>query len=404
TIYNAIVWQCRRTADYCQELKQDTQFTEYIKENTGLIVDPYFSATKIKWILDNVKDAKQKAKEGKLIFGTIDSYLVYKLTEGKAHITDYTNASRTMLYNIKNLCWDKAILKRLDIPESMLPSVKSCSEIYGYTNIMGVDIPIAGIAGDQQSALFGQLCLNKGDIKNTYGTGNFILMNTGDKPIISKNQLLTTIACGINGNITYAIEGSVFIGGAVLQWLRDELGFYNDSADADYFGSKVSDSGGVYFVPAFTGLAAPYWDMYARGSILGLTRGTTKNHIIRAALNAIAFQTKDVLDAMIADTNISIDCVKVDGGASVSDIIMQFQADIINKNLIRPKIRETTALGVAYLAGLATGFYENIDTLYSLWKLDKTYSPQMEEATRKYELDKWHLAVNSTRMFTSHQI
>ncbi len=403
-IYNAIVWQCRRTADYCEELKQDKEFCEYIRENTGLLVDPYFSATKIKWILDNVEGAKQKADEGNLLFGTIDSYLVYKLTDGKVHITDYTNASRTMLYNIKNLCWDKFILNKLDIPLNILPDVKSCSEIYGYTNIMGVDIPIAGIAGDQQSALFGQLCLNKGDIKNTYGTGNFILMNTGNTPIISKNGLITTIACGINGNITYALEGSVFIGGAVLQWLRDELGFYNDSADADYFGNKVADSGGVYFVPAFTGLGAPYWDMYARGSIFGLTRGTTKNHIIRAALNSIAFQTKDVLDAMIADTNISVDCVKVDGGASVSDIIMQFQADIINRNLIRPKIRETTALGVAYLAGLATGFYENVDKLYSLWSLDKTYSPKMDEDKRQYELQKWHLAVNSTRMFTSHQI
>ena len=398
-VYNGIVWQCRRTAQLCEELMKDRKLTEYIRRSTGLLIDAYFSATKILWILENVEGAREKAEKGQLLFGTVDTWLIWKLTGGKAHVTDYTNASRTMLFNIHTLSWDERILQALGIPASMLPEVKSSSEIYGYTNIGGVDIPICGIAGDQQAALFGQTCFHKGDVKNTYGTGNFILMNTGDSPIESKNGLLTTIAYGLNGSVTYALEGSVFVGGAVLQWLRDEMRFFASAPDADYFGGKVKDTEGVYFVPAFTGLGAPHWDMYARGSIFGLTRGTSRNHIIRAALDAIAYQSKDVIDAMMADTGLSIREIKVDGGASVSDIIMQFQADITQKRLRRPIIRETTALGAAYLAGLAVGFWKDTEEIESHWRIDKVYEPQMEDERREKLLRGWKNAVACARMF-----
>ena len=400
-VYNAIVWQCRRTADICEELMKDQEFCDYIKENTGLVVDAYFSGTKIKWILDNVPGAREKAEAGRLLFGTVDTWLIWKLTNGKTYVTDYTNASRTMLFNIRTLGWDKRILDALEIPESMLPEVCDSSEVYGYTNLSGVDVPICGIAGDQQAALFGQTCFEKGNIKNTYGTGNFILMNTGDEFVTSKNGLVTTIAYGLDGKVTYALEGSVFVGGAVIQWLRDEMRFFTSAPDADYFGGKVPDTQGVYFVPAFTGLGAPHWDMYARGSIFGLTRGTTRNHIIRAALESIAYQSKDVIDAMMADTGLEINEIKVDGGASVSDIIMQFQADITGKTLRRPIVRETTALGAAYLAGLAVGFWESMEDVKNHWSLDKIYEPKMDEETREKLLHGWEKAVECAKLFHS---
>lgn len=399
-VYNAIVWQCRRTADLCEEIKKDRELTDYIKENTGLLVDAYFSATKIKWILDHVPGAREKAEAGDLLFGTVDTWLVWKLTDGKVHVTDYTNASRTMLFNIKTLQWDERILKALNIPACMLPRVCNSSEIYGYTNINGTEVPIAGIAGDQQAALFGQTCFEKGDVKNTYGTGNFILMNTGDSIVKSKNGLITTIAYGLDGKITYALEGSVFVGGAVIQWLRDKMRFFTEAPDADYFGTQVKDTEGVYFVPAFTGLGAPYWDMYARGTIFGLTRGTTRNHIIRAALESIAYQSTDVINAMTADTGLDIHEIKVDGGASISDIIMQFQSDITQKSLRRPMIRETTALGAAYLAGLATGFWKDKDDVKQHWSLDKLYTPVMDNQTRERLLKGWHKAVKCVSLWS----
>ena len=400
-VYNAIVWQCRRTADICEELMKDQELCDYIKENTGLVVDAYFSGTKIKWILDNVPGAREKAEAGRLLFGTVDTWLIWKLTNGKTYVTDYTNASRTMLFNIRTLGWDKRILDALGIPESMLPEVCDSSEVYGYTNLSGVDVPICGIAGDQQAALFGQTCFEKGNIKNTYGTGNFILMNTGDEFVTSKNGLVTTIAYGLDGKVTYALEGSVFVGGAVIQWLRDEMRFFTSAPDADYFGGKVPDTQGEYFVPAFTGLGAAHWDMYARGSIFGLTRGTTRNHIIRAALESIAYQSKDVIDAMMADTGLEINEIKVDGGASVSDIIMQFQADITGKTLRRPIVRETTALGAAYLAGLAVGFWESMEDVKNHWSLDKIYEPKMDEETREKLLHGWEKAVECAKLFHS---
>ncbi len=399
-VYNAIVWQCRRTAELCEEIKKDRELTQYIRENTGLLVDAYFSATKIKWILDNVPGARKKAEAGDLLFGTVDTWLVWKLTNGKAHVTDCTNASRTMLFNIRELKWDERILKALDIPACMLPRVCSSSELYGTTNINGTEVPICGIAGDQQAALFGQTCFEKGDVKNTYGTGNFILMNTGDTMIQSKNGLITTIAYGLDGKVAYALEGSVFVGGAVIQWLRDKMRFFSEARDADYFGAQVKDNDGVYFVPAFTGLGAPHWDMYARGTIFGLTRGTTRNHIIRAALEAIAYQSKDVIDAMAADTGTDIREIKVDGGASVSDVIMQFQADITRKTLRRPMIRETTALGAAYLAGLAAGFWKSKDEVRQHWSLDKLYTPKMDDATRDRLLRGWRRAVESVKVWS----
>ena len=398
-IYNAIVWQCRRTADMCEELKKDKEFAEYVKSSTGLLIDAYFSATKIKWILDNVEGAREKAEEGRLLFGTVDTWLVWKLTDGKVHITDCTNASRTMLFNINTLKWDKHILEKLDIPECMLPEVKNSSEIYGYTDKFGSKIPIAGIAGDQQAALFGQLCFEKGDVKNTYGTGNFILMNTGDTPSISNNGLITTIASSIDGKVNYALEGSVFVGGAVIQWLRDEMRFFSSACDADYLASKLMSSEGVYFVPSFTGMGAPHWDMYARGSIFGLTRGTTREHIIRAALEGIAFQSMDVINAMAADTGSDINTIKVDGGASVSAPIMQFQSDITGKTLLKPVIAETTALGAAFLAGLAVGFWKSKEELKKSWVLDKTYEPKMPEEEAKKLIKGWEKAVKCTKIF-----
>ncbi|MEX1308506.1 MAG: glycerol kinase GlpK, partial [Eubacteriales bacterium] len=357
-IYNAIVWQCRRTAEIVDGLKAQG-LEAHIRKTTGLVPDAYFSATKIKWILDQVEGARERAKKGEILFGTVDTWLIWKLTGGKKHITDYTNASRTMIYNIKDLDWDDKLLDALDIPRAMLPDVCGCSEIYGYAAIQDTQIPIAGIAGDQQAALFGQTCFNKGEAKNTYGTGCFLLMNTGETPVESKNGLVTTIAVGMDGKVEYALEGSVFVGGAVIQWLRDEMRFITESRDAEYYASKVEDSGGVYLVPAFTGLGAPYWDMYARGCMVGLTRGTKREHIIRAAQESIAYQSLELVEAMEKDSGLVLSQLNVDGGASRDAFLMQFQADILNKPIDRPKTRETTALGVAYLAGLATGVWES---------------------------------------------
>lgn len=391
-IYNAIVWQCRRTADVCKQLEKDG-WGDYIRENTGLLIDAYFSGTKIKWILDHVPGARKKAEAGDLLFGTVDTWLIWKMTGGKVHVTDYTNASRTMLFNIHTLDWDDKLLSVLNIPRCMLPKVCSSSEVYGYTNISGVEVPIAGIAGDQQAALFGQACFSKGDVKNTYGTGCFLLMNVGDKPVLSKNGLVTTIGIGLKGNVQYALEGSIFVAGAVIQWLRDEMRFITESSDSEYFANKVEDNGGVYLVPAFTGLGAPHWDMYARGSIFGLTRGTNRNHIIRAALESVAYQTNDVLSAMVADTGVPIQVLKVDGGASSNNFMMQFQADILDRGICRPKIRETTALGAAYLAGLAVGIWGSTDEIRRQWTLDRQYEPSMDGEERIRLLKNWNKAV-----------
>ena len=396
-VYNAIVWQCRRTAGLCEELKADPDFADYVKDNTGLLIDAYFSATKIRWILDNVPGTREQAREGRLLFGTVDSWLIWKLTGGAVHITDCTNASRTMLYNIRELRWDETVCDKLGIPMSMLPEVRSSSEVYGTVNIQGVEVPIAGIAGDQQAALFGQTCFEPGEAKNTYGTGCFLLMNTGETPFVSKNGLLTTIAIGRNGKVQYALEGSIFVGGAVIQWLRDELGMISDSSDTEYFANKVEDTAGVYVVPAFTGLGAPYWDMNARGAILGLTRGAGRNHIIRAALESIAYQTADVLRAMEEDTGIPLRELRVDGGASANGFLMQFQADIVDRPLRRPKIRETTALGAACLAGLATGVWKNLEDIRGIWTLDRLYQPGMEAEKRDKLLSGWHEAVGRVR-------
>ena len=392
-IYNAIVWQCRRTASLCEELKADGAFSDYIKEHTGLLIDAYFSATKLKWILDHVEGARERARAGELLFGTVDSWLVWKLTGGKVHVTDYTNASRTMLFDIQNLCWDEEICRRLDIPMEMLPQVCSSSQVYGFANLQGVEVPIAGIAGDQQAALFGQGCFQPGEAKNTYGTGCFLLMNTGEQLCRSENGLLTTIAIGLNGRVQYALEGSVFVGGAVIQWVRDELRFISESRDAEYYASKVPDTGGVYLVPAFTGLGAPYWDMYARGALVGLTRGTNRDHIIRAAQESIAYQSWDLVDAMEKDTGIPLSALNADGGASRDKFLMQFQADILNKPVRRPVIRETTALGAALLAGLATGVWSSQEEVKSRMKTDSLYEPAMDEAKRQKLLRGWHKAV-----------
>lgn len=395
-VYNAIVWQCRRTSDFCTNLVE-RGYADEIRAKTGLLIDAYFSATKIKWILDNVEGARERAERGELLFGTVDTWLIWKLTGGAAHVTDVTNASRTMLFNIHTLEWDKDICALLDIPMCMLPKVCDPSMVYGAARIGGAEIPIAGAAGDQQAALFGQTCFARGDVKNTYGTGCFMLMNTGDTPVESKNGLLTTVAVGLNGKATYALEGSVFVGGAVIQWLRDELKLINESADSEYFANKVKDSAGVYVVPAFTGLGAPYWDMYARGAILGLTRGAGRNHIIRAALEGIAYQTLDVLKAMQADSGVQFKELKVDGGASANNLLMQFQADIAGVTVRRPMIRETTALGAAYLAGLATGVWRDLNDIKGQWTLDKLYEPQMEAARARELVDGWHKAVERAR-------
>ncbi|MGG7213540.1 glycerol kinase GlpK [Clostridium nigeriense] len=404
-VYNAIVWQCRRTADICDNLKAKG-LEGYIKESTGLVVDAYFSGTKIKWILDNVEGAREKAERGELLFGTVDTWLVWKLTNGKVHVTDYTNASRTMLYNIKELKWDNKILEELDIPKSMLPEVRNSSEVYGDTNLGGksdIRVPIAGIAGDQQSALFGQTCFEKGEAKNTYGTGCFLLMNTGEEMVESKNGLLTTIAIGIDGKVQYALEGSVFVGGAVVQWLRDELRLVNDSADTEYFAKKVDDNGGVYIVPAFVGLGAPHWDMYARGAIFGLTRGANRNHIIRAALESIAYQTKDLIDAMTEDIGDKLKGIKVDGGASRNKFLMQFQADMLGTNVIRPIISETTALGAAYLAGIAVGFWKDKEEVKKFWHKSDEFEPKLDSDKVNKYYNGWQKAVKRSLKWESEE-
>ena len=402
-IHNAIVWQCRRTAPLVDELLSQPGMAEYIKENTGLVPDAYFSATKIKWILDYVPGARERAQAGEILFGTVDSWLVWKLTGGKVHVTDRTNASRTMLYNIHKLDWDDTLLNALDIPRAMLPRVTDSSEIYGYTDLCGVQVPVAGIAGDQQAALFGQGCFSKGEAKNTYGTGCFLLMNTGDTICRSKNGLLTTIAISLNGKVEYALEGSVFVGGAVIQWVRDGLRMIQESRDSEYYAQKVPDNGGVYIVPAFTGLGAPYWDMYARGAIVGITRGTTQNHIIRAAEESIAYQSYDLVHAMELDVGQPITALKVDGGASRDQFLMQFQADILNKTVLRPAIRETTALGAAYLAGLATGVWKDRGEIRSLWHCNMTFTPNMEAPEREKLLAGWHKAVGRSRDWAEHE-
>ncbi|MBP1925831.1 glycerol kinase [Sedimentibacter acidaminivorans] len=399
-VYNAIVWQCRRTADICDDLKEKG-YSDYIKENTGLIIDAYFSGTKIKWILDNVEGVREKAENGDILFGTIDSWLVWNLTKGKVHITDYSNASRTMIYNIKDLKWDDRILKELDIPELILPKVVQSSMFYDntYKELFGEEIPISGMAGDQQSALFGQLCFQEGMVKNTYGTGCFMLMNTGEKAVTSNNGLLTTIAWGIDNKIEYALEGSIFVAGASIQWLRDELKIINDAADSEYFASKVEDTNGVYVVPAFTGLGAPHWDMYARGAILGLTRGANRNHIIRATLESIAYQTKDVIGSMIEDSGINLTVLKVDGGATANNFLMQFQSDILDVNVERPEVTETTALGAAYLAGLAVGFWKSKGEISQNWSINRKFKPDMRQQKRDELYNGWKKAVERSKNY-----
>ena len=396
-VSNAIVWQCRRSSEICDELKEQGLEQEF-RQRTGLILDAYFSGTKIKWILDNVSGARQRAEEGQLLFGTIDTWLIWKLTGGKVHVTDYSNASRTLIYNINDLKWDEKLLKYLDIPATMLPQVDSSSEVYGYTapeEFFGEKVPLAGIAGDQQAALFGQTCLESGMAKNTYGTGCFMLMNTGEKAVVSSNGLLTTIAWGLDGKVQYALEGSIFIAGAAIQWLRDGLKLIDTAPDSEYFAGKVEDAGGVYVVPAFSGLGAPYWDMYARGAMFGLTRGTTKEHIIRATLESLAYQTKDVLGAMEADSGLKLKALRVDGGAVTNDLLMQFQADILGVAVERPQVVETTATGAAYLAGLAVGFWRQEDILKNR-RTNALFEPNMAEETRNALYKGWKEAVKRT--------
>lgn len=399
-IYNAIVWQSRQTSQICDDLN-DAGYDKLFRNKTGLLIDAYFSGTKIKWILDHVKGARKKAENNELLFGTIDSWLVFKLTGG-VHITDYTNASRTLLYNIHDLKWDQELCDILTVPMSVLPSVKSSSEIYGYTvpyHFFGEKVPISGIAGDQQAALFGQTCFEKGMVKNTYGTGCFMLMNTGSNPIISENGLLTTIAWGINNEITYALEGSVFVGGSSVQWLRDGIKLISSSSETESLSNSLESNEGVYIVPAFVGLGTPYWDSDARGAMFGLTRGTGKEHFARAVLEAICYQSMDVLRAMEDDTKIPIKLLKVDGGATVNNFLMQFQSDIMNLEVERPVIQETTALGAAYLAGLATDYWKSKDEIKSSWKLEKQFSPLMDEKKRQNNIKGWHTAVKATRFF-----
>ncbi|MCS0287996.1 glycerol kinase GlpK [Vibrio alginolyticus] len=401
-VYNAIVWQCRRTADICEDLKA-RGLENYVRDNTGLVLDPYFSGTKVKWILDNVEGAREDAEAGKLLFGTVDTWLVWKMTQGRVHVTDYTNASRTMLFNINDLCWDQKMLDDLGIPASMMPEVKRSSEIYGKTNIGGkggTRIPISGIAGDQQAALYGQMCVEAGQAKNTYGTGCFLLMNTGQEKVTSTHGLLTTLACGPAGEPAYALEGAVFMGGASIQWLRDELKILNGAEDSEYFATKVDTSNGVYVVPAFTGLGAPYWDAYARGTIVGLTRGVNSNHIIRATLEGIAYQTRDVLDAMQADSGIKLANLRVDGGAVANNFLMQFQSDVLNTEVHRPQVTEVTALGAAYLAGLAVGYWDSIDELQNKAVLDRTFEPHDDEEKRNRRYKGWKRAVKCAQTWS----
>ncbi|WP_353129524.1 glycerol kinase GlpK [Parapedobacter pyrenivorans] len=398
-IHPAIVWQDRRTAKYCDELKEQGH-GDTIRQKTGLLIDAYFSASKINWLLQNVEGAREKAEKGQLAFGTVDSWLVWNLTGGEKHLTDVTNASRTMLYNIHTLEWDNELLELFEVPKSMLPEVRSSSEVYGETaaNILAARIPIAGIAGDQQAALFGQLCTKPGMVKNTYGTGCFMLMNIGDKPVLSKNNLVTTIAWKLGNNVSYALEGSIFIGGAIVQWLRDGLGIIRQSSDVEELALKVKDTDGVYLVPAFAGLGAPHWDPYARGTIVGLTRGSNAAHIARAALEGIAFQTVDILQAMEADANTEIKELRVDGGATANNLLLQFQSDILQANVVRPKITETTAIGAAYLAGLAVGLWEHTDDIQNQWQIDKTFEPN-QSYDAESALKNWHRAVETAKHF-----
>ncbi|MFL9791842.1 glycerol kinase GlpK [Vibrio cyclitrophicus] len=401
-VYNAIVWQCRRTADICEDLKA-RGLEDYVRDNTGLVLDPYFSGTKVKWILDNVEGAREDAEAGKLLFGTVDTWLVWKMTQGRVHVTDYTNASRTMLFNINDLCWDNKLLDEMGIPASMMPEVKRSSEVYGQTNLGGkggTRIPIAGIAGDQQAALYGQMCVEAGQAKNTYGTGCFLLMNTGQEKVTSKNGLLTTLACGPNGEPAYALEGAVFMGGASIQWLRDEMELLAGAEDSEYFATKVDSSNGVYVVPAFTGLGAPYWDAYARGTIVGLTRGVNSNHIIRATLEGIAYQTRDVLDAMQADSGIKLANLRVDGGAVANNFLMQFQSDVLDTEVHRPEVTEVTALGAAYLAGLAVGFWGSIDELQDKAVLNRTFMPHHDEEKRNRRYKGWKRAIKCAQVWS----
>ena len=393
-VYNAIVWQCRRTSEYCDTLK-DKGLTDKFREKTGLIIDAYFSGTKLKWILDNVDGVRERAEKGELLFGTVETWLIWKLTKGKSHVTDYSNASRTLLFNIKDLTWDKEILEELNIPECMLPEPKPSSCIYGYSDasFFGKEIPIAGAAGDQQAALFGQTCFNPGEAKNTYGTGCFLLMNTGEKPVFSQNGLVTTIAWGMDGKVNYALEGSIFVAGAAVQWLRDEMRLIDSAADSEYMAKKEKDTNGCYVVPAFTGLGAPHWDQYARGTIVGITRGVNKYHIIRATLESIAYQVNDVLEAMKADSGIQLASLKVDGGASANNFLMQTQSDIINAPVNRPRCVETTAMGAAYLAGLAVGYWKDKQDVKRNWKIDQIFLPSIDKEKRQKKIKGWNKAV-----------
>lgn len=403
-IYHAIVWQCRRTAEYCDSLKAQG-LSEMIREKTGLLIDPYFSGTKLKWILDNVPGARQKAEAGQLLFGTVETWLIWKLTKGRVHVTDYSNVSRTMMFNIHTLKWDTDLLKLLDIPEQMLPTPKPSSCIYGYTDasFLGAEIPIAGAAGDQQCALFGQTCFDVGDVKNTYGTGGFLLMNTGHQPVRSQNGLVTTIAWGLNDQITYALEGSIFVAGAAIQWLRDEMRLIESSVDSEYYAKKVHNTNGCYVVPAFTGLGAPYWDPYARGMIIGLTRGVNKNHIIRATLESMAYQVNDVIRAMEADAQVSLGQLKVDGGACANNLLCQMQTDICRAPVLRPKCVETTAMGAAYLAGLATGYWQDLEEIRANWQLDKLFTPVMTLDQSKKQIAGWKKAVARCRNWAKEE-
>ncbi|MGN1172096.1 MAG: glycerol kinase GlpK [Lachnospiraceae bacterium] len=393
-VYHAIVWQCRRTSEYADSLKAKG-LTDTFREKTGLVIDAYFSGTKLKWILDNVEGAREKAEAGKLLFGTVETWLIWKLTKGKVHVTDYSNASRTMLFNIKELKWDQDILKELNIPECMLPEAKPSSCVYGEADpsFFGGAIPIGGAAGDQQAALFGQTCFTAGEAKNTYGTGCFLLMNTGEKPVYSKNGLVTTIAWGLDGKVNYALEGSIFVAGAAIQWLRDEMKLIDTSPDSEYMAQKVKDTNGCYVVPAFTGLGAPHWDQYARGTIVGLTRGVNKYHIIRATLESLAYQTNDVIAAMQADSGITLSALKVDGGACANNFLMQFQSDIINAPVNRPVCVETTAMGAAYLAGLAVGYWDSKEAVIKNWQIDRVFKPEMSDADRSANIKGWNKAV-----------
>lgn len=393
-VCHAIVWQCRRTSEYCDSLKEKG-LTEKFRQKTGLVIDAYFSGTKVKWILDNIPDAREKAENGDLLFGTVETWLIWKLTKGAVHVTDYSNASRTMLFNINTLDWDDEILAELNIPKSMLPKPVPSSKIYGYadSSFLGGPIPIAGAAGDQQAALFGQTCFHPGDAKNTYGTGCFLLMNTGEKPVFSHNGLVTTIAWGLDGKITYALEGSIFVGGAAIQWLRDEMRLIDSAEDSEYMARKVKDTNGCYVVPAFTGLGAPHWDQYARGTIVGITRGVNKYHIIRATLDSIAYQVNDVLNAMKADSGIHLSSLKVDGGASANNFLMQVQSNFINAPVNRPVCVETTAMGAAYLAGLAVGYWQSKEEVMKNWAIDRTFTPEIDDETREKKIKGWNKAV-----------